>query len=121
MTRDDLEQKLREIITGCPVADGSCADCHCTGNAAVYRAIAAVDIYLAELGVLPEEFTTTELWDAETVRKYVGLKDSNAGRTWCSRNKIQRVTSRPNPNTGRLMALYNANEVRAAHIRKSTT
>lgn len=118
MNRDELEQKLREIITGCPVADGSCTDCHCTGNAAVYRAIAAVDIYLADLGVLPEELTSTELWDAKTVAKYVGLKDSNAGRTWCSRNGIERATSRPTE-SGRFMSLYPANEVRAAHIKRS--
>lgn len=119
MNRDELEQKLREIITGCTVADGSCVDCHCTGNASVYRVLAAVDLYTATLGVLPEGQSVTELWNAEEVAKYVGLRDGNAGRSWCSRNGVERATTRPNRESGRLMSLFPASEVRAVHIRKS--
>jgi hypothetical protein len=118
MNRDELERKLREIITGCTSADGSCADCHCTGVAAVYRAMIAVDAYTVTLGLLPDELPTMELWNAEKVAEYAGQSSNAAARSWLSRNGIQRCGTQANRDSGRPESVYPAQEVRAATVRK---
>lgn len=118
MNRDELERTLREIITDCASADGSCEDCHCPGIGTVYRAMAAVDAYTITLGLLPDELPNMELWTAEEVATYVGLGDANAGRSWLSREKIGRRGTRAHPESGRPQSLYPANHVRAVAVRK---
>lgn len=119
MNRDELERKLRVIITGCTSADGDCTNCHCTGNAAVYRAMAAIDAYTVTLGLLPEMLPTTELWTAEEVAAYVGQSSPHAARSWLSRNGIRRCGQRDHEESGRPQSLYPANHVRAVAVRKS--
>lgn len=121
MNRDELEQQFRQIITDCPAdADGACEDCQCPGMGAVYRAMTLVDAYTVTLGLLPDDLPTTELWTAEEVASYVGLRDAHAGRSWLSREMIRRCGVQQHPDSGRPMSLYSANHVRAAHIRKAT-
>lgn len=120
MNRDELEQRLQEIITGCPnAANGACEDCDCPGMGVVYRVMTMVDAYTVTLGLLPDELPTTELWTAEQVANYVGLLDANAGRSWLSRQRIKRCGVQEHPDSGRPVSLYSANHVRAAQIRKS--
>jgi hypothetical protein len=117
MDRDQLEQKLRQIITGCEKASGECDNCHCTGNAAVYRVMIAIDAYTIDLGLLPDELPNGELWTAEEVAKYTGQSSPAAARMWLSRNRVTRVTTRAHKDSGRPQALYPANAVRAAAVR----
>lgn len=122
MNRDELEIKFREIITGCTIADGTCADCHCPGLAAVYRAMAAVDAYTATtLGIHPDEMPSLELWNAERVAAYTGQSSAAAARSWLSRNGIKRMGTQPNADSGRPESVYPAQEVRVAAVRKIRT
>lgn len=116
-TRDELEQQVRRIVTGCEHADGNCENCHCAGNAAVYRVMIAVDAYVTDLGQYPDGLPSNELWTAEEVAGYIGQKSAAAARTWCSRNGVKRVTTQAHENSGRPRALYPANHVRAAAVR----
>lgn len=118
MNRDDVERTLRELITDCGTADGTCEDCHCPGIGAVYRAMAAVDAYTVTLGLLPEMLPTTELWTAEEVAAYIGHSTPGGARSWLSINGIRRCATQEHPDSGRPQSLYSAHQVRAAAVKK---
>lgn len=118
MKRDELEEQLRKLIVKCPggVQD-TCPFRESRCDEEVRQVMALIDTYAAVTG------WGTELWTAEQIADYVGLKnaDPNAGRAWASRNNVPRVSDRPHPDSGRMQALYPANHVRAAVLRKERT
>lgn len=116
MNRDELEEQLGPLIRGCPTRRReNCPFQHsCCCEDDIAKAMRLVDAY-----VTAQESLAYELWTAEEVARYVGQKGgAPAARSWLSRNGIERVATRPHPESGRPQSLYPANHVRAACIKK---
>lgn len=115
MKHDELEQHFRRLVIGCPgCAEDTCIYCPVPGgddtvNQLMEHVGQYLDTILADLNS-----TDQELWTAEQVAHYLGLLDANGARARLSQWKIRSVKTVPHPVTGRPMALYPADEVRAA-------
>lgn len=126
MKRDELQRRIRTVVTGCEgcTPEDPCIYCMVAGAAlqqAVRDIMELIDQHVDDIliGLHSDE----ELWTARQVAEYLGLTSGADGaRYTLSRWKIRAVRHVANPRTGRPMALYSAKEVRNKHeARKAAT
>lgn len=123
MKRDELRRQARLLIIGCP---------GCTEDACIYCLVPGVDDTLNQLMKLIDEYTDAvlqnprltgrELWTCKDMAENLGLLDATVARVTASRLKVQAVAAVKHPVTGRLLALYPADEARTKYAaRKEET
>lgn len=119
MTREELEQQLRKLIVGCPGgSQEGCPFCHCNCSDDVATAMALVDQYTAAAVEDATRADTAEAWSAAKVAEYLGYRDANAARSVLSRWGIKKSRETQDQSSGRMTALYSADEIRAEATRR---
>lgn len=123
MTREELEQKLRELIVGCPGGhQDTCPFCHCGCDDAVATAMELVDQYAVGLPSTSELPPGVEVWSAAEAAEFLGYDQKEAAaaaRSTLSRWGIRRIHQEQAARNGRpMVALYPAAEIRAEAVKR---
>lgn len=119
MKRDELQREIRRLVTGCGgCEDEACDYCLVCADGAIDEIMERVDRYTDAILV---GLSDRELWPASRVAQYRDLSDDNSARAILSHYGIRAVKWLPHPVTGRPVAFYPADEVRALPARKATT
>jgi hypothetical protein len=119
MNRDELEQQLRELIIGCPGGNEEmCPFCHCSCDSDVAAAMKLIDRYVTAAVEEAAKADTAEAWNAAETAEYLGYRDAAAARSALSRWGIKRSRERQDENSGRMIALYPADAIRAEAVRR---